>query len=188
MRPPELVFTNLRQERPLSAQDGTTRHARTPLSAAHIGLQITAAGCSVSPMQWAARIMLVLFAVLTISGHDLAPSFVYHADAHAHDAALHDTADSHNHGQHDHHASGIVIAVNSASDTLPSDCGDGHCNAEHSGAHVHVSCCGTVMALPSVYGWIAPSTVTEVDLPLGIASLALGELRYPLLRPPRRLT
>ncbi len=134
-------------------------------------------------MQVIAQIMLVLLTVLTVSGHGLAPSVVFHA--HTHDAALHDADDSH--GHHGHQADSMVVALAPASDAAATDCPGGHCDGDQSGAHLHVYCCSTVMALPSTNVWMTPSTATMVDLPIGNASLALGELRYPLLRPPRRL-
>ena len=148
-----------------------------------MGLHIAAVRCSVSPMQVIARIMLVLLTVLAFSGHGRAPAVVFHAHAHSHDA---DHAAHHDHSAAGHSA-GIVVAVPASTGAIAPDCDRGQCDGDHSGAHVHVWCCGTVMALPSAPAWFAPSAVSAVDLPIGNASLAPGELRYPLLRPPRHL-
>lgn len=136
-------------------------------------------------MQTIARIMLVLLTVLAFSGHGHAPAVVFHAHAHTHDA---DHATQHDHSAAGHGA-GIIVALQAAADAVAPDCDGGlhhggPCDGDHSGAHVHVSCCGSIMALPSATVLVAPPALTAADLPIGNASLTPGELRYPLLRPP----
>jgi hypothetical protein len=136
-------------------------------------------------MQMIARIMLVLLTVLAFTGHGRAPAVVFHAHAHDHDA---DHAAHHDHSAAGQSA-GIIVAVPASTDAVAPDCDGGlhhggQCDGDHSGAHVHVSCCGTIMALPSTTVVVAPPALTAVDLPIGNASLTRGELRYPLLRPP----
>ena len=133
-------------------------------------------------MRLIARIMLLLFAVVTVSGHGAAQPFVYHAQDH------HQT-DAHGMDGHDHEA-GVIIPIAGKSATTVDFCAQNSCEApEHdqSGAHFHIPCCGSFMALlPAEFG-VKALVVAAVDHQIGHSSLALGELRYPLLRPPCQL-
>lgn len=134
-------------------------------------------------MKALARIILLMFAVVTVSGHAGAQSIVYHADAH-HEADHHASGSAYAHV----HDAGLVIAV-TGDTAAPSSCPHDLCDPENdtSGAHFHILCCGAFMALlPSEIG-IETLAVKAADLSIGRSSLALGELRYPLLRPPCQL-
>lgn len=132
-------------------------------------------------MRLTARILLVLLAAVTISGHGAAQVLDYHPVAHHH-------ADLHADGAgapHDHDP-GITIPISAD----PASCSHGRCEPTDGGphgAHFHVTCCGAFMAvLPNGFG-IETFALLGVDQPIGRSSLALGELRYPLLRPPCQL-
>jgi hypothetical protein len=134
-------------------------------------------------MRSLARIMIVLLAVLTISGHGTGPSVVFHAHGHSDHTSAHAAVDAHGHEHHSTHS----VADPARSDVATTDCLHDQCGGDDTGAHYHITCCATVMALPSAQVAIAPSAVISAGLPLGSSSLLLGEHRYPLLRPPRRL-
>jgi hypothetical protein len=136
-------------------------------------------------MRTVAWIMFVLFAVLAVTGHGAGQSIVYHAHAHDHadDGRLQNAVDTHGHD----HQSSRVVAAPGRSDVSTTNCQHDQCGGDDTGAHFHFTCCVTVMALPSAQVSIAPSAVISADIPLGSSSLLLGEHRYPLLRPPRRL-
>jgi hypothetical protein len=140
-------------------------------------------GINFAIMRTLSRIMILLLAVLTISGHGMGPSVVFHAHGHSDHTSAHATVDAHG---HEHH-SPRVVAERVSFDTPTADCLHDQCGSDDTGAHFHITCCATVLALPSAQVAIAPSAVISADLPLGHSSLLLGEKRYPLLRPPRRL-
>jgi hypothetical protein len=131
-------------------------------------------------MRLIARIMLLIFAV-TVSGHGAAPPFVYHAQDHHH-------SDAHVMDGHDHEAGMMIPSANKSASTQDF-CAQNSCEApdsDQSGAHLH-TCCGSFVAmLPAEFG-IKALAVDAVDQQMGHSSLALGELKYPLLRPPRQL-
>jgi hypothetical protein len=133
-------------------------------------------------MRLIARIMLVLFAVVTISGHGAAQPLVYHAQDHH-------QMDAHGMDGHDHEASVMIPIANEPSATLDF-CAQNSCEvpeSDQSGAHFHIPCCGSFMALLAAELGVKAVAVDAVDQPIGRSSLALGELKYPLLRPPRPL-
>ena len=133
-------------------------------------------------MRLIARIMLLLFAVVTVSGHGAAQPLVYHAQDHH-------QMDAHGMDGHDHE-SGVMIPIANKSPSTLDFCAQNSCEApesDQSGAHFHIPCCGTFMALlPAEFG-IKAMAVDAVEQAIGHSSLALGELIYPLLRPPRPL-
>lgn len=130
-------------------------------------------------MRSIARIMLLLFAVATISGHGAAKPLVYHAQNHH-------QMDAHGMDGHGHEA-GVMVPIESSSTSTVDFCAQNSCEApenDQSAAHVHIPCCGSYVALlPDELG-VKSMAVDAVDQPIGRSSLALGELRYPLLRPP----
>jgi hypothetical protein len=130
-------------------------------------------------MRLIARIMLLLFAVVTVSGHGAAQPLVYHAQDH------HQT-DAHGMDGHDHEA-GVMIPIAGKSATKVDFCAQNSCEApesDQSGAHFHIPCCGSFMALLPAELGVKAMAVDAVEQAIGHSSLALGELRYPLLRPP----
>ena len=73
---------------------------------------------------------------------------------------------------------------------MESICPYGSCDGpqdDQSSAHFHVPCCGTIMALLTSGFGLVDLADSTVDQPIGRSILALGELRYPLLRPPCQL-
>lgn len=123
--------------------------------------------------------MLVLFAVVTVSGHGAAQPLVYHAQEH------HQT-DANGMDSHDHDA-GVIIPVADSSASTTDFCAQNSCEApesDQSGAHFHIPCCGSFMALLPAELGVKAMAVDAVEQAIGHSSLALGELRYPLLRPP----
>jgi hypothetical protein len=140
-------------------------------------------GINFATMRTLARIMIVLLAVLTISGHGAGQSVVFHAHGHSDNTGAHASGDAHGHEHHSSHSVGDPVR----SDVATTDCLHDQCGSDDTGPHFHITCCATVMALPSAQVAIAPSAVMSAGLPLGNSSLLLGEHRYPLLRPPRRL-
>ncbi len=130
-------------------------------------------------MRLFAQIILVFFAVVTIGGHGAAQPFVYHAQDH------HQT-DAHGMDGHGHEA-GVMIPIESSSTSTVDFCAQNSCEApesDQSGAHFHIPCCGSFLALLPAELGVKAMAVDAVDHPIGRSSLALGELRYPLLRPP----
>ncbi len=131
-------------------------------------------------MKLIARIMLVLFAVVTVSGHEAAQPLVYHAQEHHQTNA---------HVGHDHNA-GVIVPIAIESGSTVDFCAQASCEApesDQSGAHFHITCCSVVIALPPAEFGVETLAVSVIDHPIRRSSLALGELRYPLLRPPCHL-
>jgi hypothetical protein len=130
-------------------------------------------------MRLIARIMLLLFAVVTVSGHGAAQPLVYHAQDH------HQT-DAHGMDGH-HHEAGVMIPIANEPSATLDFCAENSCEApdsDQSGAHLHIPCCGSFMALLPAELGVKAMAVDAVEQAIGHLSLALGELRYPLLRPP----
>lgn len=133
-------------------------------------------------MRLIAQFMIVLFAVVTISGYGAARPLVYHAQAHHH-SDVDVSAVSHS---HDHEA-GATVPIAMQSGSSVDFCAQASCEApesDQSGAHFHIPCCGAFTAVPPVEFGFKVLAISVVDQPIGRSSLALGELRYPLLRPP----
>jgi hypothetical protein len=129
-----------------------------------------------------ARIILLVFALVTVSHGGIRAS-IYHAEAD------HPAGATAGHEPHAHdHAVGLVISIAAATDTT-GHCHDGSCHPEsdHTGAHVHVACCGLSVAVLSSSFEIEHRVVALIDHPRAGSSLVLGDLRYPLLRPPSKL-
>jgi hypothetical protein len=122
---------------------------------------------------------VLILAVVTVSGHAGAQPTIYHTDFHH---------DHHSIGSVDDHETGLVIQV-AGDPAATASCSNDLCEpgSETSGAHFHIPCCGAVLGmLPSDIG-IEMITVESVALPIRRSSLALGELHFPLLRPPCRM-
>lgn len=133
-------------------------------------------------MRLIAQIMLVIFTLVTASGHGSAQPVVYHAhEHHQSDANL---IDGHHHKAH------VIVQTHAQAEYTVDVCAHHSCELpenDQSGAHFHVPCCGSLMALlPTEFG-AKVLTVAGIDQQIGRSSVTLGQLQYPLLRPPRLL-
>ncbi len=129
-----------------------------------------------------ARIILLVFALVTVS-HGGVRASIYHAEADHHAGA------TVGHDPHAHdHAGGLVISIAAATDAT-GHCHDSTCHpkSDRTGAHIHVACCGLSVAVLSSSFEIEPRVIASIDHPRAGSSLVLGDLRYPLLRPPSQL-
>jgi hypothetical protein len=139
-------------------------------------------------MSFFGRVLFLLFAVVALNAHGVANIIDRHdinpSHSHEHGAAHLKSASSVHVHQHQSEAAGGVLVDHSSA---AENCDGASCEPQgegHSGSHFHVPCCGTFMALlPAIIG-LRMFDTSKVEQSMGRASLALGELRYPLLRPP----
>jgi hypothetical protein len=134
------------------------------------------------------RILFLLFAVVALNGHGVANIVDSHGfnllDSHDYANAQHSSAS----GGHVHQHHSVIAGGGGVDPSIAADHCDGvSCEPRgegHSKSHFHMSCCGAFVALlPATVG-LTMFDLSKVDQPMGPASLALGELGYPLLRPP----
>lgn len=131
-----------------------------------------------------ARIALVIFSFVTIS-HGASQRFVFHAQADHHaDATVGHEGVTHSHD----HVGGLVIPVVAAAHSSH-PCEHDPCqpDSDSSGAHFHVTCCAVSLAILGSGLEVEPRGLTALHRPRVGSSLVLGDLRFPLLRPPSQL-
>lgn len=135
-------------------------------------------------MRVLAHILVLIFAVVTVSGHAAAGACVHLNSEHHH-------PQGDDMGDHDH-AAGTIIPVAAKSDSSSSLqlCPQGQCDLpqdKQSGGHIHLPCCASVMALPPAEYDSRTFMADAASAPIFDSKLPLGNLCYPLLRPPSKL-
>jgi hypothetical protein len=137
-------------------------------------------------MRFVARIVLVLFAVMSVVGQGAGQRVAYHVGGHSDHHADY-AHGAHDGGAHHTHEAVFYIGADDQSDAAAKLCSEGVCEVpgdNPAGAHIHVPCCHSVMALVDVDAAVKTFDSITIDLVIDRSSLVLGELRYPLLRPP----